>query len=207
MTRKLSSSFTDTAQNSMRLQEGRPSLRGTSNFRACRSFIAGPQAETCFTQGMSPQPCGAVPHLKAFLQLVTQRSGTKTIHIVAHSLGNRALMYALQQISQDQSSTAKFHQIVLAAPDIDVNVFSANSHLHFLRLRIMSRSMLHLTTGLSRYPSSFTNHRQWAGSLNSLVVSGRALTSLMHRSRAMIFSLSIIATMQATWPCWRIWRT
>lgn len=66
----------------------------------------------------------AVPHLKRFLQLVAQESGARTIHIVAHSLGNRALMYALQQIALEHSSSGpRFREIVLAAPDVDNSVF------------------------------------------------------------------------------------
>ncbi len=66
----------------------------------------------------------AVPHLEEFLKLVARRSGAKTIHIIAHSLGNRPLMYALQQITLQHSSSApRFQQIVLAAPDIDVGIF------------------------------------------------------------------------------------
>jgi esterase/lipase superfamily enzyme len=92
-------------------------------FQGVPILYSRPSSGNMLYTGDEPSALWAVPHLKAFLQLVAQRSGTKTIHIVAHSLGNRALMYALQQISQDQSSTAKFHQIVLAAPDIDVDIF------------------------------------------------------------------------------------
>jgi esterase/lipase superfamily enzyme len=37
----------------------------------------------------------AVPHLERFLRIVAQRSGARKIHIIAHSLGNRALVKAL----------------------------------------------------------------------------------------------------------------
>ncbi|HWY22204.1 MAG TPA: alpha/beta hydrolase [Candidatus Acidoferrum sp.] len=65
----------------------------------------------------------AVPHLEQFLTLVARRSGATTVHIVAHSLGNRTLIYALQQITRQHSATPRFRQIVLAAPDIDVGIF------------------------------------------------------------------------------------
>ena len=108
----------------------------------------------------------AVPHLKRFLQFVVQRSGAKTIHVVAHSLGNRSLMYALQQISQDHSSTVKFKQIVLAAPDIDAGIFRqlasafpstaervtiyASSHDRALALS----KLLHQSPSMGRQPQS-----------------------------------------------------
>lgn len=66
----------------------------------------------------------AVPHLEQFLRMIARRSGATTIHVIAHSLGNRPLMYALQQITLQHSlSDSRFDQIVLAAPDIDVGIF------------------------------------------------------------------------------------
>jgi len=108
----------------------------------------------------------AVPHLKAFLELVAQRSGARTIHIIAHSLGNRSLMYALQQISMEHSSMPKFKQIVLAAPDIDTDIFRqlavafpstadhvtvyASSHDRALALS----SLIHQFSPIGRQPGS-----------------------------------------------------
>lgn len=66
-------------------------------------------------------------HLKAFLRELGHVTGAKRIHIIAHSMGNRALLEALSEIAtEDNSSPAarsKFRQIILAAPDIDAGVF------------------------------------------------------------------------------------
>lgn len=65
-----------------------------------------------------------VPHLKEFLLEVARRSGAKSIHVIAHSMGNRALTSALQSLSYELRDDAKiFREVVLTAPDIDADVF------------------------------------------------------------------------------------
>lgn len=59
-----------------------------------------------------------IPHLRAFLQQVAARSGADVIHLIAHSMGNRALVYALTQMSMAQPL---FNQVILTAPDIDAD--------------------------------------------------------------------------------------
>ena len=68
-----------------------------------------------------------VPHLKNFLTEVASKSGAGTIHLIAHSMGNRGLTSALQDIAQTQPQPdmPMFRQVVLAAPDIDAGVFKA----------------------------------------------------------------------------------
>jgi esterase/lipase superfamily enzyme len=65
-----------------------------------------------------------VPHLKEFLQGVAQRSGAKSVHLVAHSMGNRALIWALREMVMEQKADCpKFNEVVLTAPDIDADKF------------------------------------------------------------------------------------
>jgi len=62
--------------------------------------------------------------LKAFLQELTSRTGVRTVHLIAHSMGNRVLTQALDQIAGDRSlGKIHFRQIALLAPDIDVELF------------------------------------------------------------------------------------
>lgn len=61
-------------------------------------------------------------HLRAFLEDVARRSGARKIQLIAHSMGNRALLSALTELSHAHS-TARFREIVLAAPDIDAGIF------------------------------------------------------------------------------------
>jgi esterase/lipase superfamily enzyme len=61
-----------------------------------------------------------VPHLKIFLKDVATKSGAQVIHIIAHSMGNRALARALQELSLEKfAPPTRFQQIIMAAPDID----------------------------------------------------------------------------------------
>ncbi len=65
-----------------------------------------------------------VPHLKDFLVQVADRSGAKSVHLVAHSMGNRALTGALRQIRyQYRDRLPMFQEVVLTAPDIDAEIF------------------------------------------------------------------------------------
>jgi esterase/lipase superfamily enzyme len=64
------------------------------------------------------------PHLKSFLEQIATESHAKTIHLIAHSMGNRALTHALASISTEHFGVPpNFKHVFLAAPDIDVDVF------------------------------------------------------------------------------------
>jgi esterase/lipase superfamily enzyme len=65
-----------------------------------------------------------VPHLKDFLQGIAERSGAKSVYLVAHSMGNRALASALREMVMEQKADCpKFTEVVLTAPDIDADKF------------------------------------------------------------------------------------
>lgn len=65
-----------------------------------------------------------VPHLKQFLIDVSRRSGAESIHLIAHSMGNRALTSALRELFYElDTACPKFHEVVLTAPDVDADVF------------------------------------------------------------------------------------
>jgi esterase/lipase superfamily enzyme len=65
------------------------------------------------------------PHLKAFLRQVALESHAKTVHLIAHSMGNRALTQALYDLGASPGGTAQphFREVILAAPDVDRDVF------------------------------------------------------------------------------------
>ena len=65
----------------------------------------------------------SAPHFQRFLTLLSQNSGAERIHIIAHSMGNRAVCDALKALSYDPSNRVKFNHLVLAAPDIDAETF------------------------------------------------------------------------------------
>lgn len=66
--------------------------------------------------------------LSRFLDDLVARSGAETVHIVAHSMGNRALTEALELMALRRGQTLDmppvFGQIVFAAPDVDSDLFA-----------------------------------------------------------------------------------
>jgi esterase/lipase superfamily enzyme len=66
----------------------------------------------------------AAPHLLRFLTEVAEQSGAERIHLIAHSMGNRALTSALRDLSlMQKSEKPMFNEVVLTAPDIDADTF------------------------------------------------------------------------------------
>jgi len=65
-----------------------------------------------------------VDHLRGFLGDLASRSGARVIHLIAHSMGNRALLNALRLLLESKPTPVPhFNQIILTAPDIDADVF------------------------------------------------------------------------------------
>ncbi|HEX6899125.1 MAG TPA: alpha/beta hydrolase [Thermoanaerobaculia bacterium] len=64
----------------------------------------------------------SIPHFKEFLRLVLAESGARTVHVIAHSMGNRALVRALETL-EIEAGWAGLRQIVFAAPDVDRDTF------------------------------------------------------------------------------------
>ena len=64
-------------------------------------------------------------HFRAFLQLALTETGASRLHVVAHSMGNRALVRALEHIDTGAlpRGTASLCQVIFAAPDIDAARF------------------------------------------------------------------------------------
>ncbi len=65
-------------------------------------------------------------HIAQFLLEFTRRSGAEEVHVIAHSMGNRGLLRAVQTIVAEvgQAARVPFGQIVLAAPDVDQELFA-----------------------------------------------------------------------------------
>ena len=60
-----------------------------------------------------------------FLVDFTAHCGAEKVHVIAHSMGNRGLLRALQRIAANAQTLGqvKFGQIFLAAPDVDRDLF------------------------------------------------------------------------------------
>jgi len=67
-----------------------------------------------------------------FLVDFTANCGARQVHLIAHSMGNRGLLRALQRIAADVQAEGKvkFGQIFLAAPDLDRDLFLDLAHLY-----------------------------------------------------------------------------
>lgn len=64
-------------------------------------------------------------HIRAFLEDIALRTNVRTIHIIAHSLGNRGFVNAFIDVlkNPDIINNWKFGEIILAAPDLDRQIF------------------------------------------------------------------------------------
>jgi esterase/lipase superfamily enzyme len=70
----------------------------------------------------------AVP-FENFLRLVLGKTGAARVHVIAHSLGNRALVAALANVQNPPRDHAvgspAFDEVVMGAPDVDTEAFEA----------------------------------------------------------------------------------
>jgi len=67
----------------------------------------------------------STPHLQTFLETLAADTGVDTIHLMAHSLGNRALLKVLANLTDTKLSNPgwNFGEIILVAPDVDRAIF------------------------------------------------------------------------------------
>ena len=64
------------------------------------------------------------PHLSSFLKDVVRNSTATNIYLIAHSMGARCLVEALESLARDMPESVQvIREIILAAPDIDAEVF------------------------------------------------------------------------------------
>jgi len=63
------------------------------------------------------------PHLSHFIEEVRARSQAEAVHLIAHSMGTRALLEVLHALAVASPGRQIFQQLILAAPDIDAGVF------------------------------------------------------------------------------------
>ena len=83
--------------------------------------------------------------IAAFLVDFAARSGAERVHLIAHSMGNRGLLRAMDRIARGAVARAgkPFGQIILAAPDVDRRTFG-----------MFAKAYAALGTGTTLYVSS-----------------------------------------------------
>jgi len=64
------------------------------------------------------------PHMRRFLDLAIRETGAKAVSIIAHSMGALPLLQVLRDLQRTLPPGVTLSQIVLAAPDIDRDVFA-----------------------------------------------------------------------------------
>jgi esterase/lipase superfamily enzyme len=94
------------------------------------------------------------PAIQDFLVDFALRSGADAVHIIAHSMGNRGLLRAMNAIAKAATSAShvRFGQVFLAAPDVDSHLFQ---NLAAAYRQLSTRATLYVTNndkaiGLSR---------------------------------------------------------
>ena len=67
----------------------------------------------------------ATLHLQQFVNRLVEQKDLDTIHVIAHSLGNRAFLNAFTNILKNRTpeDAWKFGEIILVAPDVDRSIF------------------------------------------------------------------------------------
>jgi len=93
-----------------------------------------------------------------FLVDVATRSGARAVHIIAHSMGNRGLLRAVNRIAADaeRKIPIRFDQIILAAADVDLDTFRqlCNAYGH-----VAKRATLYVSAKDSAVEASGWLHR------------------------------------------------
>lgn len=85
----------------------------------------------------------AEPYLREFIEMVIKETGAKSVSVIAHSMGNLPLLRTLRDMAPTLPEGVKFDQIVLAAPDVDRNVFEQ-----------LARDITKIGQGVTLYASS-----------------------------------------------------
>jgi esterase/lipase superfamily enzyme len=66
----------------------------------------------------------AQPYLKAFLALVAAETGARSVSVIAHSMGSLPLLNVLRDLGPSLPPGVRLNEVILAAPDIDRDVFA-----------------------------------------------------------------------------------
>jgi esterase/lipase superfamily enzyme len=85
----------------------------------------------------------AEPYFKQFLELLIQKTGTKSLSIIAHSMGNQLLLPVLKDLKASMPPGVQLSQIILAAPDVDRD-----------RFELMANDVKSFAKGMTLYAAS-----------------------------------------------------
>jgi esterase/lipase superfamily enzyme len=75
----------------------------------------------------------ATPHIMQFFVDFIRESGVKSVVVIAHSMGNRGVVEAISRMNKEFPNERKIiKEVILAAPDIDAEVFKNDIAPRFL---------------------------------------------------------------------------
>ena len=101
------------------LRDGASAIYGSDAIAGVVNFIL-----TQSYRGAEASAVKAVDSLVGFLRDLAAKGGATSIHLVAHSMGGRVTSQAVARLAELESARLPlFHQVVLAAPDIDLEAF------------------------------------------------------------------------------------
>ena len=64
------------------------------------------------------------PYLKEFVELVINKTGAKSVSVIAHSMGNQPTLQVLRDLRRSLLGGVRISQVILAAPDVDRDNFA-----------------------------------------------------------------------------------
>jgi esterase/lipase superfamily enzyme len=109
-------------------------------------------------------------HLRKVLTELKDRVGSNVrVHLIAHSMGNRALTKTLRAMSSEMSSPL-FSQLILAAPDIDRDVFE----------RDIAPAIVKTAQRTTLYASSQDVALRFSATVHSYARAGQSLQPLIY---------------------------
>jgi esterase/lipase superfamily enzyme len=110
-----------------------------------------------------------VESFKTFLKHLARKANVGVIHVIAHSMGNRAVATALYEIAISQSSHGRrIDNLILTAPDIDVDVFK---HIAAVMANTARRTTLYASSKDKALLASKRKHKYpRAGDAKDIVV-------------------------------------
>lgn len=106
-------------------------------------------------------------HLRYFLEAISSKFPDSTIHIIAHSMGTRAVFNAVRMMPATPKR-GSLKEVVLAAPDIDSSVFTRLSTTMLQRIQ-------HATLYANSHDDALKASEGWHGGYSRAGESGRDL--------------------------------
>lgn len=126
------------------------------------------------------------------LQQISARSGATSIHVVAHSMGGHLLTDSLVQIAKSEAGSvpaSQFRQLVLAAPDVDAQVFVEKQAANLAAFR----------EGLTVYASDSDYALSASRTVNSYEPLGQINAWSRQGAKERLYSLIDVSALAKSW--------